>query len=77
MSVTRREVADAPSARPDTGHVSTDRNWAIGHPEKAIDDAYRSKHLVTVTAKGVIARSTARRPSIRTSTPARMGDGKA
>jgi feruloyl esterase len=43
------------SASTDTGHLSTDANWAIGHREKVIDYAYRSKHLVTVAAKGVIA----------------------
>lgn len=43
------------TASTDTGHLSTDTNWAIGHPEKAIDYLYRSKHLVTVAAKGLIA----------------------
>jgi feruloyl esterase len=43
------------TASTDTGHVSTDPSWAIGHPEKVIDYAYRSKHLVTVAAKGLIA----------------------
>jgi feruloyl esterase len=43
------------TASTDTGHRNTDRNWAIGHPEKVIDYAHRSKHLVTVAAKGVIA----------------------
>ncbi|HEV8316852.1 MAG TPA: tannase/feruloyl esterase family alpha/beta hydrolase [Vicinamibacterales bacterium] len=43
------------SASTDTGHLSTDTNWAIGHPEKVIDYAHRSKHLVTVAAKGLIA----------------------
>jgi len=43
------------SASTDTGHLSTDANWAIGHREKVIDYAHRSKHLVTVAAKGVIA----------------------
>ncbi len=43
------------TASTDTGHRSTDDNWAVGHPERAIDYAYRSKHLVTVAAKGLIA----------------------
>ena len=43
------------SASTDTGHLSSDPNWAIGHPEKIIDYLHRSKHLVTVAAKGVIA----------------------
>jgi feruloyl esterase len=38
----------------DTGHVSTDTWWAVGHPERAIDYLYRAKHLVTVAAKGLI-----------------------
>jgi feruloyl esterase len=43
------------TASTDTGHVSTDDNWAIAHPEKVVDYAYRAKHLVTVAAKGVVA----------------------
>jgi hypothetical protein len=42
------------TASTDTGHVSTDQWWAVGHPEKAVDYLYRSKHLVTVAAKGLI-----------------------
>ena len=42
------------TASTDTGHRSTEDNWAIGHPERVIDYAYRSKHLVTVAAKGLI-----------------------
>ena len=42
------------TASTDTGHLSTDDRWAVGHPEKVIDYAYRSKHLVTVAAKGLI-----------------------
>ncbi|MQA28982.1 MAG: tannase/feruloyl esterase family alpha/beta hydrolase [Luteitalea sp.] len=43
------------TASTDTGHLSSDNDWAIGHPEKVIDYAYRAKHLVTVAAKGVVA----------------------
>ncbi|HWZ74776.1 MAG TPA: DUF6351 family protein [Casimicrobiaceae bacterium] len=43
------------TASTDTGHVSSNTFWAIGHPEKAIDYLYRSKHLVTVAAKGLVA----------------------
>ena len=39
----------------DTGHVASDTWWAVGHPERAIDYLYRSKHLVTVAAKALIA----------------------
>ena len=42
------------TASTDTGHLSTDDSWAVGHPERVIDYAYRSKHLVTVAAKGLI-----------------------
>ncbi|HSN93065.1 MAG TPA: tannase/feruloyl esterase family alpha/beta hydrolase [Anaeromyxobacteraceae bacterium] len=42
------------TASTDTGHVSTDTWWAIGHPERAIDYLYRAKHLVTVAAKGLV-----------------------
>ncbi len=42
------------TASTDTGHLSTDDNWAIDHPERVIDYAYRSKHLVTVAAKGLV-----------------------
>jgi hypothetical protein len=42
------------TASTDTGHVSTDMWWAIGHRERAIDYLYRAKHIVTVAAKGLI-----------------------
>jgi hypothetical protein len=42
------------TASTDTGHVATDMWWAIGHRERAFDYLYRSKHLVTVAAKGLI-----------------------
>jgi len=51
------------SASTDTGHLSADTNWAIGHREKVIDYAYRSKHLVTVASKGLIAAYYGRSPS--------------
>lgn len=50
--IVRRGYATAST---DTGHVGTDTTWAIGHPEKIIDYAYRAKHLVTVAAKELIA----------------------
>lgn len=43
------------SASTDTGHLSSDTYWAVGHPERVVDYAYRAKHLVTVAAKGLIA----------------------
>jgi Tannase and feruloyl esterase len=42
------------TASTDTGHSSADPWWAIGHAEKVIDYLYRSKHLVTVAAKGLV-----------------------
>jgi feruloyl esterase len=42
------------TASTDTGHVSSDTWWAVGHPQKAIDYLYRAKHLVTVAAKGLV-----------------------
>jgi hypothetical protein len=41
------------TASTDTGHLASDINWAIGHPERVVDYAYRAKHLVTVAAKGL------------------------
>jgi len=38
----------------DTGHQESGGNWAIGHPEKLIDFAYRSTHEMTVKAKEII-----------------------
>jgi feruloyl esterase len=49
--IVRRGYATAST---DTGHVASDTWWAVGHPQRAIDYLYRSKHLVTVAAKGLI-----------------------
>jgi feruloyl esterase len=51
------------TASTDTGHVASDTWWAIGHPERAIDYLYRSKHVVTVASKMVIAAFYGRQPS--------------
>lgn len=51
------------TASTDTGHLSTDAQWAIGHRERVIDYGHRSKHLVTVAAKGLIAAFYGRPPS--------------
>jgi feruloyl esterase len=51
----RRGYATAAS---DTGHSAADGPlgmFALGHPEKVIDFAYRSLHLMTVRAKEIIA----------------------
>ncbi len=39
----------------DTGHQGGSANFALGHPEKLIDYAYRSEHEMTVQAKAIIA----------------------
>ena len=45
------------TASTDTGHVNdgTQGRFALGHPEKLIDFAYRAVHEMTVTSKAVIA----------------------
>ena len=43
------------SASTDTGHSGGSAEFALGHPEKLIDFAYRSEHEMTVKAKVVIA----------------------
>jgi feruloyl esterase len=42
------------TAGTDTGHQEQGGAWAIGHPEKMIDFAYRSTHEMTVKAKELI-----------------------
>ena len=39
----------------DTGHSGGGGTFALGHPEKLIDYAYRSEHEMTVKAKAIIA----------------------
>jgi feruloyl esterase len=43
------------SASTDTGHAGGSAEFALGHPEKLIDFAYRSEHEMTVKAKALIA----------------------
>jgi feruloyl esterase len=42
------------TAGTDTGHQEPGGNWAIGHPEKMIDFAYRSTHEMTLKAKQIV-----------------------
>ena len=42
------------TASTDTGHVSSEQWWAIGHPERVTDYLYRAKHVTTVAAKAII-----------------------
>ena len=46
----------------DTGHVGANGSFALGHPEKFIDFAYRSEHEMTVKAKAIIDRYYGRAP---------------
>jgi len=39
----------------DTGHQGNSASFALGHPEKLIDYAWRSEHEMTVKAKAIIA----------------------
>jgi feruloyl esterase len=39
----------------DTGHTGGNGSFALGHPEKLIDYAWRSEHEMTVKAKAIIA----------------------
>jgi feruloyl esterase len=39
----------------DTGHIGGTADFAVGHPEKVIDFAYRAVHEMTVKAKAIIA----------------------
>ena len=44
------------TASTDTGHASgNDESWALGHPEKLIDWAYRAVHEMTVDSKLIVA----------------------
>jgi feruloyl esterase len=38
----------------DTGHEGSSASFALGHPEKLIDYAYRSEHEMTVKSKAII-----------------------
>ncbi len=42
------------TAGTDTGHQEQGGSWAIGHPEKMIDFAYRSTHEMTLKAKQIV-----------------------
>jgi hypothetical protein len=44
------------SAATDTGHagIPPDASWALGHPEKIVDFAYRGIHEMTVAGKAVV-----------------------
>ena len=52
-------------ANTDTGHASgvMDASWALGHPEKVIDFAYRAVHEMTVEGKAMVAAYYGKKPS--------------
>jgi feruloyl esterase len=55
----------------DNGHISdpdapdggSEQAWAVGHPEKAIDFAYRAVHVSSVAAKAIVEQYYGKRPS--------------
>jgi feruloyl esterase len=46
----------------DTGHTGGRGSFALGHPEKFIDFAYRSEHEMTIAAKAIVDRYYGRAP---------------
>ena len=43
------------TASTDTGHEGGDASFALGHPEKVVDFAYRAVHETTVKTKAIVA----------------------
>jgi feruloyl esterase len=52
------------TASTDTGHVGNSGAFALGHPEKVTDFAYRSVHEMTIRAKAVIDAFYGTRPTL-------------
>ena len=50
------------TASTDTGHAGANASFAIGHPEKVIDFAYRAVHEMAVKSKAIIATFYGRAP---------------
>jgi len=48
----------------DTGHQGSSASFALGHPEKLIDYAWRSEHEMTVKAKAIVAAFYGRGPRL-------------
>jgi len=48
----------------DTGHTGGTADFAVGHPEKVTDFAYRAVHEMTVTAKAIMAAQYGRAPRL-------------
>ena len=55
----------------DNGHITdpeapngaNEQSWALGHPEKMVDFAYRALHVSTVAAKGIVESFYGKKPS--------------
>ena len=66
------------TASTDTGHKGGNAAFAIGHPEKLVDFAYRAVHETTVKSKAIMAAFYDRAPRLcRTGTAARPAGGRA
>ena len=52
------------TASTDTGHTGSGAAFALGHPEKLIDHAYRAVHEMTVQSKAIIAAYYANPPAL-------------
>jgi feruloyl esterase len=52
------------AASTDTGHATSGGSFALGHPEKMTDFAYRSVHVMTVAAKAIVAAFYGQAPAI-------------
>ena len=52
------------TASTDTGHEGGGTGFAVGHPEKVIDFAYRAVHEMTVAAKAIITTHYGRAPRL-------------
>jgi feruloyl esterase len=66
------------SAATDTGHSghATDAAWALGHPEKTVDFAYRAIHEMTMVGKAMVTAFTAMGRNEPTLEPVPMVGGR-
>lgn len=60
----------------DTGHAAANASFAIGHPGKVIDFAYRAVHEMAVKAKAIIATFYDRAPRFSYWTGCSTGGGR-
>jgi feruloyl esterase len=52
------------AASTDTGHAGANASFALGHPEKVVDFAYRAVHEMTLKSKAIIAAFYGRAPRL-------------